>query len=100
MTSQAAYISHNPLKSVYRTLIYYSVTLTAVVLFNILPGFKSGPCTPGLDILSGFVLFLGSIILLGVNLIRLKLKGRAYLPSVIIHFVVFTGCLIFSLIWG
>jgi hypothetical protein len=100
MTPDEACIAHNPLKPVCRTLIYYAIAITAVILFNILPGFKSGPCTPGLDLLSAFVLFLGSIILLGVNVVRLKLKGRAYLPSVLIHFFVFISCLVFSLVWG
>ncbi|MES2266511.1 MAG: hypothetical protein V4520_07110 [Bacteroidota bacterium] len=100
MTQKEAYVAPEPLKPVYRTLTYYAIAIAAVCLFNILPGFKSGPCSPNFDVLSAFVLFGGSIILLGVNLVRLKVKGRAYLPSVLIHLFIFISCLVFSLVWG
>jgi hypothetical protein len=98
MTPEEAYVSAEPIKPVYRTLFYYAVVLTATILFNTLSGFKSGVCGPDFDLLSIFVLFSGSVILLAVNLVRLKLKGQNYLPSVIIHFFVLIGCLLFSLL--
>ncbi|RFZ90484.1 hypothetical protein D0C36_22130 [Mucilaginibacter conchicola] len=79
-------------KPLHYTLAYYVIVIVAITLFNVLPGFKSGPCTPNLDVLSIFLSFFGAVLLLCVNLIRLKQRGRIYLSSVIIHaLVVLTG---------
>lgn len=86
------------LKPVYRTLIYYAIVLPATILFNTLPGFKTGPCTPNFDLLSIAIMFFGAIVLLIVNLVRLKRNGRDYLPSVIIHFFVLIGYALYGII--
>lgn len=72
----------------YKTLLYYAIVITVIVLVNRLPEFKSGPCTPNLDFLLPVLAFLFSIVLLVTNGIRLITSGRAYLVSLIMHAVV------------
>jgi hypothetical protein len=72
-------------KPVYRTLLYYVVVIVVVGLFNVLPGFKSGPCTPNFDVLSVFLAFIGTVVLFVINGVRLMRCGKIYLSSVLIH---------------
>lgn len=49
------------------TTLFYSISVSAIVLMNNSAQFKSGPCTPGLDLLSFFLLGPISIVLLIKN---------------------------------
>lgn len=82
----------SPLK---KTLLYYVVVIVPVFLVNIVPGFKSGPCTPNLDFLLPFLAFWISVILLVVNIVKLIVHGKGYLASLIIHAVIVSGCMLF-----
>lgn len=95
-------ISGFPIKisPVYFTIIYYVILIFGLIWVNTYPGFKSGPCTPGLDLLLYILLFLGSIILALINFLLMKLRGKKYFPSALIHSGVFIITLIFSLISG
>ncbi|AMR33924.1 hypothetical protein A0256_21990 [Mucilaginibacter sp. PAMC 26640] len=68
-----------------RTLLYYIVVIVLTIFFSNAPAFKSGPCTPNLDLLFPLLAVLISFVLLVVNGINLYRNGRLYLPSLIIH---------------
>lgn len=44
-------------RRLFKIVAYYIIAIVLVVLLNVLPGFKSGPCTPNFDFFS--ILFLG-----------------------------------------
>jgi len=60
-------------KPLYKTLVYYAAVIVIVALVNILPGFKSGPCTPNLDFFIPILAFLCSIVLCVINGVRLMM---------------------------
>jgi hypothetical protein len=99
---QSEQISDFPvtIKPVYLTIIYYIIVIPWFLFANTQPGFKSGPCNPGLDLVFGVLLFFGSIGLALVNLLLTKLRGKKYLPSALIHLGVFIAALLISLIFG
>ncbi|PSR54097.1 hypothetical protein AHMF7605_11475 [Adhaeribacter arboris] len=57
-----------------KSLIFYGIYITVIILINASGAFKSGPCTPNLDILSIFLIGPISLILLIKNLGKLFAK--------------------------
>lgn len=51
------------------SIIFYAISIIAIVIINLSGEFKSGPCTPNLDFLSVFFLVILGIILLIFNAI-------------------------------
>ncbi len=77
------------------TLMFYFVVVILVTIFNTASQFKSGSCTPNLDVFSFFLVGLMSLVLLFVNVIRRIVRKRDTLYSSILHLVGFsTWCLI------
>jgi len=85
---------YSSVKPVSRTLLYYLLAISLILFFNIAPGFKTGPCTPNVDILSIMLAFFGAVVLLAINGIQIVRYGRIYLPSFIIHALVIAFCVI------
>jgi hypothetical protein len=77
-------LNHNR-RPVAKTLLFYAVAFLLILAVNTLPGFKSGPCTPNLDILSLFVTFIVAVSLLIINVIKLAISGRSYLDLTLVH---------------
>ncbi len=74
------------LGSTSKWLLIYTFLLGALIFFNVLPCFKSGPCTPNFDFLSILIVSLTVIILLirGVIMYFLKKEeGRIVLINII-----------------
>ncbi|WP_342645829.1 hypothetical protein [Mucilaginibacter sp. CSA2-8R] len=67
-------------------LFVYGILLGAVVLFNVLPGFKSGPCTPNLDVLSFLLVGLTTAILMVRGVVKYytkAIRGKILLINII-----------------
>ncbi len=61
------------------TLVYHLISLP-IIAYVILSGeFKSGPCTPNLDILAGLYVVVSFICLIIYSLFKLISKGKTYL---------------------
>ncbi|MFD0765218.1 hypothetical protein ACFQZI_10180 [Mucilaginibacter lutimaris] len=88
------------IKPVYFTIVYYLILIPGVIWVNTHRGYGGGPCNLGWDLVFGLLLFFGSIVLMLINFLMVKLRGKQHLPSALIHLVVFVGTLLFSLIAG
>jgi ACR3 family arsenite efflux pump ArsB len=82
------------LKIITPTLIFYSIAAAMIALLEWL--FPSGPCTPGLGVLSFFLLIPVSVGLLIRNVI-LTFTDRKYFTAVLLHLIVVF--LLFALMW-
>lgn len=85
---------NSELKNAGKSLLAYGIIAVIIILINISGAFKSGPCTPNLDVMS--VLFIGpiSIVLFVINLLQRISRKRATTYSTIIHLIVFIVWLI------
>ena len=82
MTSIIDYLKQH---RIFRLSIYHFVSLAAVLLAASSPGFKSGPCNPGLDLLVYSPVFLIDCVLTLISIIFGILKGKAGLASLFIN---------------
>jgi len=80
----------------FKSLLFYLIAGPVVVYIIKSGQFKSGPCNPGLDVLSLLLLVLISFILMLVNLIKIIRKGRNYLPPFLVHLLAFILIIIMS----
>jgi uncharacterized membrane protein (DUF485 family) len=69
------------------SIIFYVVSILIVVLINYSGKFKSGPCTPNLDILSGLLLVIFNLILLIVNGVLAFVMKKQTKLSFAIHLI-------------
>jgi len=76
---------------VLKTIIYFIIVGSIIAYFNLSPGYKTGPCNPGLDIISIFFAWVASIVLAFINIVRYNKKGGRYLPSILIPLVFVLG---------
>jgi len=73
---------------VFKTIVYYLIVGSLVAYFNLSGEYRTGPCNPGLDIVSIFFAFIASIVLIPVNIARYSKGGKKFLPSILIHLFV------------
>jgi hypothetical protein len=85
------------LRNAAKTMMFYGVATLIIILINISGLFKSGPCSPNLDVLSVFFIGPISFILFLWNLYLRVLSKRLTLYSLLIHLVVFGGWVGFTL---
>ncbi|PTQ98048.1 hypothetical protein C8P68_103207 [Mucilaginibacter yixingensis] len=79
-------------KPILFTLIYYIVAALLGFYFGTSKSFKSGPCTPDLDIMWPLFVFLGSIVLTLIYFLKFSLKKRRInLYIALIHLAVLLG---------
>ena len=72
--------------STFKWLLIYAILWGAVIIFNVLPGFKSGPCTPNFDILSVVIVGLTTAILMVRGIVKYfskQLRGKIALINII-----------------
>lgn len=81
-----------------KSIIFYAIALSLIALINVSGQFKSGPCTPNLDVLSIFILAVSNMILLIVNGVMAFAMKKETKYSFFVHsFVLITWAMIFSL---
>lgn len=85
-------------KPVYRTILYNIIAVILIVFFNLSGNYRSGPCNPGMDVMSFIILFFITIILLIRNAYLVIRKKRQYLPSLLIHCCIVMIVFIFLMI--
>ncbi len=71
------------------SIIFYVISIIVIVIINLSGQFKSGPCTPNLDVFSIFFVAITNIILLVVNAILTFVLKRETKYSFCIHLSVF-----------
>jgi len=69
---------------------FYALAILVIFLIAISGRFKSGPCTPNLDILSVIFLYLISFILLLINGVRVFYYKKPNKYSFYIHLIAFS----------
>ncbi len=82
-------------KNAIKSIIFYLIVTLIIVAINVSGKFKSGPCTPNLDVLSIFVLIILNIILLIISIIKAFVMKKKTKPSMIVHFIVLIIWVIF-----
>ncbi|AWG23492.1 hypothetical protein FFWV33_19115 [Flavobacterium faecale] len=70
-----------------KTLVFYAFVFVCILFVNISGKFKSGPCTPNLDVLSIFLIGPVSFILMLVNGIKYFHMERETKFSFYLHFI-------------
>ncbi|WP_269225415.1 hypothetical protein [Flavobacterium eburneipallidum] len=71
------------------SILFYAISIVAIVIINLSGQFKSGPCTPNLDVFSIFLVAILNIILLVVNAISTFGLKKETKYSFYIHLSVF-----------
>lgn len=74
--------------SAIKSIVFYVIAILTIVLINISGKFKSGPCTPNLDVLSVFIFIILNIILLIINGIKAFAMKKEMRLSTIVHLAV------------
>lgn len=62
------------LSATWKLIIFYVVALLLIIYFFRTPGFKSGPCTPNLDLLSYILFGLTAALLLARSICKVVAK--------------------------
>lgn len=75
-------------KNALKSIVFYIIAILAIVLINISGKFKSGPCTPNLDVLSVFIFIILNVILLIINGIKAFAMKKEMRLSTIVHLAV------------
>jgi hypothetical protein len=81
------------------SIMFYVVSVLIIIAINVSGKFKSGPCTPNLDIFSVFIVIVLSVILLIINGIGFFILKRQTRYSFTIHLIVLIIWAI-CMIWG
>lgn len=71
-----------------KSIVFYVIAILIIVLINISGKFKSGPCTPNLDVLSVFIFIILNVILLIINGIKAFAMKKEMRLSIIVHLAV------------
>lgn len=71
-----------------KSIVFYVIAILIIVLINISGKFKSGPCTPNLDVLSVFIFIILNVILLIINGIKALAMKKEMRLSTIVHLAV------------
>jgi len=85
-------------KPAFKTVLYYLIICPIVIYFNTNKNYRSGPCTPNLDVLSFFLAILSTMVLLVINGVLTIRRGKVYLPSLLIHVLVLVVVIISGVI--
>lgn len=83
-------------KNALKSIVFYLIAILIIVAINISGKFKSGPCTPNLDVLSMFTVFILNVILLIINFIKAFIMKRKNRLSVVVHLVALLILIILS----
>lgn len=75
-------------KNALKSIVFYIIAILVIVVINISGKFKSGPCTPNLDVLSVFILAILNVILLIINGIKAFVMKKETKFSTIVHLAV------------
>lgn len=75
-------------KNALKSIMFYLIAILVIALINISGKFKSGPCTPNLDVLSVFIFIILNIILLIINGIKAFAMKKEMRLSTIVHLAV------------
>lgn len=75
-------------KNALKSIVFYVIAILVIALINISGKFKSGPCTPNLDVLSVFIFIILNIILLIINGIKAFAMKKEMRLSTIVHLAV------------
>jgi hypothetical protein len=76
------------------TLTFYVISIFIIVIINVSGKFKSGPCTPNLDVFSVFIVIAINIILLLINGFRGLIMKKPTRLSFLIHLIVLLSFII------
>jgi len=79
-------------KNALQSIVFYIIAILVIIVINISGKFKSGPCTPNLDVLSIFVFMILNVILLIISGIKAFVMKKETKNSTIVH-------LAFLIIW-
>jgi hypothetical protein len=79
----------------YLTLIYYILAIPLLIYFNTSSDFKTGPCTPNLDILSFMLSGVFTLILVGRGTFLLIKNGKLVLFPFLLNLLALIIWLIF-----
>ncbi len=71
-----------------KSIVFYVIAILIIVLINISGKFKSGPCTPNLDVLSVFIFKILNVILLIINGIKAFVMKKETKLSTIVNLAV------------
>lgn len=85
-------------KNVFFTILFYAVSIIVVVIINSSGKFKTGPCNPGLDIMSAFLLVVFNIIFLIATAISTFVLKKKTKSLFFIHLSIFLIWSIYILI--
>ena len=75
-------------KNALKSIVFYIIAILVIVVINISGKFKSGPCTPNLDVLSVFIFIILNVILLIINGIKAFAMKKEMRLSIIVHLAV------------
>lgn len=75
-------------KNALKSIVFYIIAILTIVLINISGKFKSGPCTPNLDVLSVFIFIILNVILLIINGVKAFVMKKETKLSTIVHLAV------------
>jgi len=75
-------------KNALKSIMFYLIAILTIIVINVSGKFKSGPCTPNLDVLSVFILAILNVILLIINGIKAFIMKKETKLSTIIHLAV------------
>lgn len=89
MTSIIAYLKQH---HVFRLSFYHFVSLAVVLLAASSPGFRSGPCNPGFDLLVYSPVLLIDCVLILISIVFCILKGKEGLASLFINLLLWQYC--------
>ncbi|SKB77335.1 hypothetical protein SAMN05421800_10862 [Chryseobacterium balustinum] len=76
--------------------MFYLIAILTIIVINVSGKFKSGPCTPNLDVLSFFILAILNVILLIINGIKAFIMKKETKLSTIVHLAVLIIWIIYS----
>jgi hypothetical protein len=75
-------------KNALKSIMFYLIAILTIIVINVSGKFKSGPCTPNLDVLSVFILAILNVILLIINGIKAFIMKKETKLSTIVHLAV------------
>ncbi|OBW42722.1 hypothetical protein AB670_00935 [Chryseobacterium sp. MOF25P] len=75
-------------KNALKSIMFYLIAILTIIVINVSGKFKSGPCTPNLDVLLVFILAILNVILLIINGIKAFIMKKETKLSTIVHLAV------------
>ncbi len=69
-------------------LLYHGISLIAIAIVTQSKEFRSGPCTPNLDVFLPFLIFIADIALFAISTIK-SIRNRKFQTNLIINIIAF-----------